>query len=164
MAEYADWVRPLVERDRAARVEAARIARTLHAAQLATSTGDTGWSVHDEFAHMTGADSTFGPVLATILAGRQPDLGVFADIDANNARMIELNRGRSASDMADDLDESGRMLAALFAKLTDGDEHRQPDGVPIPLGQMINGYSQHHAYHVGQVRAALGLGSHGDPA
>ena len=164
MADYAAWVRPLAERDRAARVEAARIARTLDAGQLETPTGDSGWSVHDEFAHMTGADSTFGPVLETILIGGIPDLSVFADIDANNARLIKANRGRSPSDLADALDESGRVLAALFTRLTEADEHRQPDGMPLPLGQMMNGYSQHHAYHVGQVQAALGLRSQSDPS
>jgi uncharacterized damage-inducible protein DinB len=164
MPEYAAWVLPLVERDRTARAEAARLARIVQDGQLAAQTGDAGWSVRDEFAHMAGADATFAPVLQTILAGETPDLSVFANIDANNARMIALNRGRPMSDLADALDESGRVLAALFARLTDTDESRQPDGVPIPLGAMINGYTQHHAYHVGQVQAALGLGSHGDPS
>jgi hypothetical protein len=150
------WVRPFAERDHESRTEAAQLARSLDASALARATGDTGWTVRDEITHMATADADFIPLLRAIISGEQPDTSVFADTDARNARNLEENRGRPAGDIARELEENGRTIAELFATLSDADETRQPAGFPFPLIGLIDGYSQHHQYHVGQIKSATG--------
>jgi uncharacterized damage-inducible protein DinB len=160
-AHYAAWVEPLAARDRNARVEAVRLARSLDEASLKVETGDIGWSVRDELTHMAAADPDLVSLLRAILAGQRPDTSVFADIDARNAQHLDEYQGRAMSQIADELEHNQAALDELFAQLTDADEARQPVGMPFPLRQLIDGYSQHHPYHIDQIHAALVQSSHG---
>jgi uncharacterized damage-inducible protein DinB len=157
-AHYAAWVEPLAARDRNARVEAVRLARSLDDASLKLETGDAGWSVRDELTHMAAADPDLVSLLRAILAGQRPDTSVFADIDARNAQHLDEYQGRAMSQIADELEHNQAALDELFAQVTDADETRQPVGIPFPLRRLIEGYSMHHAYHVQQIQNALTRG------
>jgi uncharacterized damage-inducible protein DinB len=157
--EFAAWVAPLAARDGESRAEAVRLARSLADADLAKPTGDTGWCVRDELAHMASADPDFLRVLGAVLRGEKADTSVFADIDGKNVRGLAEREGRSMEQIAGELEESGKAMAALLARLNDADQGRQPEGVPFPLGGLVAGYSQHGAYHIAQIQAALGLAS-----
>ncbi len=153
---FPAWIRPFVTRDRESRTEAALLARSLNEHELQEHTGDSGWCVRDELTHMVSADSDFIPLLRAILDGEHPDTSVFADTDARNEQHLEERRGRPIAETARELDENGNQLSEVFAQLTDADEIRQPEGFPFPLGGLIEGYSQHHQYHLGQIHKALG--------
>ncbi|MBI5288456.1 MAG: maleylpyruvate isomerase N-terminal domain-containing protein [Chloroflexi bacterium] len=154
--DFAAWVSPLAARDRDARAEAARLARSLSAGDLTKPTADAGWSVGDELKHMASSDPDFLKVLGAILGGEAVDMTVFADIDARNATHLAERRERSMDETATELEESGRSMGVLLARLTDEDESRQPEGLPFPLRALIDGYTMHAPYHVEQIKAALG--------
>jgi uncharacterized damage-inducible protein DinB len=134
------------------------MARTVTEEQLSRPTGDEGWSVRKEFTHIAASDPDFVKTLRAILDGSTPDLSVFADIDARNARNLEAWKDRSMEEIADELERNGQVLQDLLARLTDDDEARQPEGMPFPLSGLINGYGQHGPYHLGQIRRAVGQG------
>jgi uncharacterized damage-inducible protein DinB len=155
--DFAAWVAPLAARDGESRAEAIRLARSLGERELAKPTGDTGWCVRDELAHMAGSDVDFLRALGALVCGEQADTSLFADIDARNARNLEARRGRSIGEIAGELEKSGGELRSLLGRLTPSDQSRQPEGFPFAVGALIDGYTQHGQYHVAQVRAALGL-------
>lgn len=155
---FAGWVDPLAASYRENHAEVVRLARRLTDEQLSRPTGDEGWAVRTEIVHIAASDPDFAATLGAILEGRTPDLSIFADIDARNARNLEAWQERSIDDVASALEESGEALQGLLARLSDEDEARQPDGMPFPLGQLIRGYGQHGSYHLGQMQRAIGQG------
>lgn len=155
---FAEWVEPLAVSYRENYAEVVRLARWLTDEQLSRPTGDEGWSVRTEVVHMAASDQDFANTLGAILDGRTPDLSIFVDIDARNARNLETWKERSIEDVAVALEKSGDVLQELLVRLGDEDETRQPDGMPFPLGQLIRGYGQHGPYHLGQMQRAIGQG------
>lgn len=153
---FAAWVEPLAASYRENRADVVQIARSLSDEQLSRPTGDEGWSVRKEVLHIAASDPDFVKTLGTILDGATPDLSIFTDIDARNARNLEAWKDRDMQDVAGELESNGRLLQDLLARLTVEDGSRQPEGMPFPLGQLIVGYGQHGPYHLGQIRKAIG--------
>jgi uncharacterized damage-inducible protein DinB len=151
---FAAWVVPQVAAYREHRAEAARLARSLSADQLARPAADAGWTVRDELVHIASTDPDFVGMLRSLVAGGTPDTSAFADVDARNARNLAAWAERSMAYVADALERNGREIEALLARLTDEDERRQPDGIPFPLGQIVMGSGMHAAYHVANARMA----------
>ncbi len=160
MAEYefAAWVESLAASYRGDRAEAVQLARSLSDGELKRPTGDEGWTVREEIVHVAASDTDFVRTLGSILDGGTPDMSVFADIDARNARNLAAWQGRSMGEVANELERNGHATQEMLARLTDADESRQPDGLPFPLNQLLNGYGQHSPYHLGQIRRAVGGG------
>ena len=155
MTEFATWVQPIAASYHDAHLEAIQRARMLNAGELALPTGDRGWSVRDELAHMAASDEDFIATLGAVLDGKQVDFSVFADIDARNARNLDAWSTRSVEDIASALERSDAALQELLARLTPEDEQRTPEGFPFPLSQMLQGYGMHHPYHLEQISGAL---------
>ncbi len=155
---FAAWVEPLAASYRENRADIVQLTRTLTDEQLSLATGDEGWSVREEVTHIAASDPDFVTTLGAILDGGTPDLSIFNEIDARNARNLEAWKSRSIEEIAGELEKNGHALQALLARLTVEDETRQPDGMPFPLAGLINGYGQHGPYHLGQIRAAIGEG------
>jgi uncharacterized damage-inducible protein DinB len=153
---FAAWVEPLAASYRGNRAEVVQLARTLTEEQLSRPTGDEGWSVRKEVTHIAASDPDFVRTLNAILDGGTPDLSLFTDIDARNARNLEAWKDRSVEEIAGELESNGLALQDLLARLADDDEGRQPEGLPFPIGFLINGYGQHGPYHLGQIRQAIG--------
>lgn len=156
--KFVSWVEPLAASYRANRADVVQVARAVSGEQLSLPTGDEGWSVRQEIVHVAASDPDFVRTLGEILDGKALDLTIFTDIDARNARNLESWKDRSIKEVADELENNGRTLQVLLSRLTDEDESRQPEGMPFPLGGLINGYGQHGPYHLGQIRAAIGEG------
>ena len=155
MRQFAAWVEEIALRYRDAHEEAIERARALSADELAMATGDSGWSVKDELAHMAASDEDFAKTLGSVLDGQRADLSVFADIDERNARNLDAWSTRSTEEIAAALERSDGALQELLARLTAEDEQRVPDGFPFPLAQMLQGYGMHHPYHLEQIAGAL---------
>ena len=153
--QFAAWVEPFAGRFRESRGEAVRLARELGDGDLAVSTGDAGWSVRDELAHISASESDFLEVLGAIVRGEAPDTSAFADIDGRNARNLAALEGRPMADIAHDLEDHGRTLQELLGRLSDGDEGQQPAGIPFSMSGLLGGYAQHEPYHLDQIHAAL---------
>jgi len=154
--KFAAWVEPLAASYRESRADLVQLARTLTDEQLSRPTGDEGWSVRKEVTHIAASDPDFLKTLNAILDGGTPDLDIFTDIDARNARNLERWKNRSMEEMTGELESNGQALQDLLARLTADDKARQPEGLPFPLGFLINGYGQHGPYHLGQIRQAIG--------
>ena len=152
---FAGWVDPFAQRLRESRAEAVRLARSLGQEDLAAETADAGWSVRDELAHIASSDDDFLGFVRAVQRGETPDTSVFADIDERNARNLQSREGQSIARIANDLEENGIALQTVLQKFGEGDEARQPEGMPFTLGQMVHGYVQHEPYHLGQIREAV---------
>lgn len=155
MTTFAGWASPLVTKDLGHRAEAVTLARTLDSTALARRTADDGWTVREELAHMASADADFIPRLAAMLDGEGVDMSVFAETDARNAQHLAERADQTAESIANELETNNRELETLYGRLTDEDAERQPPGLPFTLSALIAGYSQHGAYHVGQIQNAL---------
>ena len=152
---FVSWVEPFAAQYRASRVEAVAVAGSLTEVQLAVATGDEGWTVRDEIAHIAGSDIDFLHTFGGILRGESVDMSLFNDIDGRNARNLAENAPRPMTEIARMLQENGDKLLELLAQLGDDDESRQPAGMPFPLRGLVEGYGQHEPHHLGQVRDAL---------
>jgi len=155
MTSYASWVEPIAFAYHDAHVEAIEYARTLSEEDLAKPTGDSGWFVKDELAHMAASDGDFVKTLSAVINGERVDLSVFDNIDERNAQNLTVWSGRSREDIATELERGDARLQELLQRLTPEDEARTPDGFPFPLEQMLQGYGMHHPYHIEQIAGAL---------
>jgi hypothetical protein len=154
-AKFAAWVEPIAVAYHDAHVEAIEHARALSDEDLAKPTGDSGWSVRDELAHMAASDGDFVETLKAVIDGKQVDLTVFDNIDERNARNLTVWADRSRKDIAKELERNDGKLQELLAQLKPEDETRTPAGFPFPLEKMLQGYGMHHPYHLEQIAGAL---------
>jgi uncharacterized damage-inducible protein DinB len=153
--KVALWVEPIAAAYHDAHAEAIERARTLSDDDLEKPTGDSGWSVRDELAHMAASDADFIETLTALLNGERVDLSVFDKIDERNARNLASWSDRSRDDIATELERNGGKLQELLARFAAEDEERTPEGFPFPLAQMLQGYGMHHPYHLEQIAGAL---------
>jgi uncharacterized damage-inducible protein DinB len=153
--KFAAWVEPIAVAYHDAHVEAIERARTLSDDDLARPTGDSGWSVRDELAHMAAADGDFVATLGAVVAGGQVDLSIFNNIDERNAHHLSGWADRPREDIAAELERHNAELQKVLARLTPEDETRTPAGFPFPLAQLLQGYGMHHPYHLEQIAGAL---------
>jgi uncharacterized damage-inducible protein DinB len=151
----AAWVESIAYAYHDAHAEAIERARTLSDADLAKPTGDSGWSVRDELAHMAAADGDFVRTLSAVINGEQVDFRMFDNIDERNAHHLAGWSDRPREDIVAELDRHDGELQELLTRLTPEDEARTPDGFPFPLAQMLQGYAMHHPYHLEQIAGAL---------
>jgi uncharacterized damage-inducible protein DinB len=155
MTEFAPWVEPVARRFRDNRERTLGLARTLGDDQLRLATGDTGWCVREELAHIAASDADFLRTLAGLLRGEPVDMSVFSDIDARNAQNLAERAGLTRHELFGELERTAVELQRLLARLSNDDATRQPRGVPFPIGGVVDGYGHHEAYHVGQIEAAV---------
>ena len=155
MPSFASWVQPIAAGYHDAHVEAIDHARALSDEDLAKPTGDSGWSVRDELAHMAASDGDFVATLMALVNGERVDLSIFDKIDERNARNLTEWADRSREDIASELERNDGKLQQLLAQLTPEDGERTPEGFPFPLAKMLQGYGMHHPYHLEQIAGAL---------
>jgi uncharacterized damage-inducible protein DinB len=155
MPEFASWVEPIAAAYHDAHEEAIERARTLTDEDLARATGDSGWSIRDELAHMASADSDFVATLTKLVSGERVDLSIFDNIDERNATHLTGWADRPREDIATELERHDSEMQALLARLTPEDETRTPEGFPFPLEKMLQGFAMHHPYHLEQIAGAL---------
>lgn len=153
--KLAPWVEPIAAKYRDSHAQVVRTAGRLSADDLAKPSGDAGWTVRDELIHIAASLSDFATTLGAAVRGLHVDMSRFADIDASNASNLASRAGYSTDDVVRDVERDGRTVQELLAQLTPADESRQPDGVPFPLGRLLQGYAMHDPYHLGQIHAVL---------
>jgi uncharacterized damage-inducible protein DinB len=154
-AAFASWVEPIAMRYRESGAAAVALARSLRGDELTRPTGDAGWSVREELAHMAASEADFVATLGAVVRDETVDASTFADIDSRNARNLAARSERSPAEIAAELEQESAELNRLLTQLKAEDAARTPDGMPFSLEQLLTGYSMHSPYHLGQIRAAL---------
>ena len=139
-AKFAAWVEPIAVAYHDAHVEAIERTRTLSDEELAKPTGDSGWSVRDELAHMAASDGDFVRTLSAVVSGGQVDLSIFDNIDERNARNLDQLGDPLARRHRHGARAQRRQAAGAAGTVdTPEDEARTPEGFPFPLAQMLAG-------------------------
>ena len=122
------------------------LVRSLDDDQLDAPTRCDGWSVRDVAAHVAGT-------LADIIAGRFEGLGT----PEVTRREVAERAGRSAADLADELDEVNAGAQALFAAFDDDAwEAPAPAGVAPTVGWGVESLWYDSFVHGDDIRHALG--------
>ncbi len=122
------------------------LVRPLAADELAAPTRCEGWTVGDVAAHVAGT-------LADIVAGRFDGLGT----PEVTQREVDERRGRSASELADELAEVTAGAEALFRAFDDEAwEAEAPAGVARTVGWGVESLWYDAFVHGDDIRAALG--------
>jgi uncharacterized damage-inducible protein DinB len=153
--KFAAWVQPIAAQYRDSNAETVRIAGQITADGLTKPTADSGWTVRDELVHIAASLSDFAGTFGAIVRRERVDMSRFADIDARNADNLASRSRCTTDDVAHDVERDGPAVQKLLTRLTDADQSRTPDGFPITLGQMLQGYAMHDQYHLGQIKTAL---------
>jgi uncharacterized protein (TIGR03083 family) len=129
----------------------AELIRTLDAADWATPTRCTGWSVGDVAAHVTGT-------LADITNGRLDGLGT---PEVTEREVLE-RRGRTAAEVADELEQVTKLAADILGGFDDEAwASPAPAGLLMTLGQGVESLWYDAYLHGDDIRAALGRPSVG---
>jgi uncharacterized protein (TIGR03083 family) len=107
-----------------ARAEVLAMLDSLSAEQFDAPTINEGWSVKDTAAHLASIEARVRLMLETVLNG-----GTWAadraDLNAFNARAVEERRSWSADTILQEIRDTGRETANLFARLTADDLDRE---------------------------------------
>jgi hypothetical protein len=117
------------------------------------------WTRRDVVAHIEWWERHSAQVVAALLAGREPyPTGEPFDLDAQNARVFEESRGRTAADVRSGeaaawADLLGAIEAASQADLFEAARFAWTEGEP--LVEMIHGDTDRHwAEHLPDLRSA----------
>ena len=122
------------------------LVRSLDADQLDAPTRCEGWTVRDVAAHVAGT-------LADITAGRFEGLGT----PEVTQREVDEREGRSASQLAEELDEVNAASQGLFAAFDDDAwEAEAPAGVARTVGWGVESLWYDAFVHGDDIRHALG--------
>jgi uncharacterized protein (TIGR03083 family) len=112
-----------------------------------------GWSVGDVAAHVVGT-------MSDIVAGRLEGQGT----EEVTARQVEERRGRSAGELADELEGASKVAADMLRGFDDAAwSARAPGGYDGPLGEAVETLWYDAYLHADDMRAALGRPSQRGP-
>lgn len=124
----------------------AELVRSLSDVQLATPTRCAGWTVGDVAAHVTGT-------MADIAVGRIEGQGT----DEVTARQVEERRGRTGTELADELSGVTKVSKDLLAAFDDAAwAAPAPGGYDMTLGDAVEALWYDAYVHAEDIRAALG--------
>lgn len=122
------------------------LAESLSDEELATPTRCEGWSVGDVAAHVIGT-------MADIVAGRLEGLGS----PEVTTRQVEERRGRTGAELAEELEQAGKVAQDLLAGFDDAAwQLPSPGGYEGTLGDGIEALWYDTFVHGEDIRAALG--------
>lgn len=122
------------------------LVRSLDAQEWAEATRCEGWSVGDVAAHLTGT-------LADIVAGNFDGLGS----PEVTQREVDERRGRSAAEIADELDTQAKASVELLGAFDDAAWNGPaPGGIPGTVGQGVEALWFDAYMHADDIRAAIG--------
>jgi uncharacterized protein (TIGR03083 family) len=130
------------------------LVRSLDETEWTTASRCDGWTCADLAAHVTGT-------LTDILAGRFEGLGT---PEVTEREVVE-RRGRTPSELADELDEDHAGAAALLDAFDDDAWNGPaPAGIPGTLGDGIETLWFDTYVHAEDIRAAIGRAAEPGPA
>lgn len=122
------------------------LVRSLDAQEWAKATRCEGWSVGDVAAHLTGT-------LADIVAGNFEGLGS----PEVTQREVDERRGRSAAEIADELDTQAKASIELLGSFDDAAWNAPaPGGIPGTVGEGVEALWFDAYIHADDIRAAIG--------
>jgi uncharacterized protein (TIGR03083 family) len=122
------------------------LVRSLSETELATHTRCEGWTAGDTAAHVAGT-------LADIIAGRMEGLGT----PEVTQRAVDERRGRTAAELADELDQVAKVGADILASFDDEAwAGPGPAGVAGTLGYGVESLWYDAYLHGEDIRAAVG--------
>lgn len=129
------------------------LVRSVDERSWALPTRCSGWTVGDVASHVTGT-------LADVVAGRLEGIGSQEVID----RQVEERRGRSPSEVADELEQAGKVAQGLLAAFDDEAwDGPAPPGVPGTLGSGVEALWYDAFVHADDIRAAMSAPSERGP-
>ena len=128
--------------------------RSISDGDWATPTRCTGWTVADVAAHVAGT-------MTDIANGQFEGLG----LPAVTEREVAERRGRSRSELADELEGAAKISTDLLAAFDDAAwDGPAPPGVTGTLGAGVEALWSDAYLHIQDMRAALGLAPERKPA
>lgn len=125
------------------------LVRPLTAEQLATPSRCEGWTVGDVAAHFVGS-------MAEIAAGEIEGQGT----PAVTKRQVEVRKGRTGEQLADELDQAAVALQGLLAVIDDATWNAPLAGFNGTMGQGVEALLYDGAVHADDIDDALNLGYH----
>jgi hypothetical protein len=154
---FAPWVAPSAEQLRQSRTEIARTARQLLPEHWSMPSPLEGWSYKDLLAHLATGDWVFQTVLRAVTANEPFDLAkINLDyVNAGNVRLLEERKERSVEELIAEVAAEGEKTQELLVKLTDADEGRRQEGVPMSLAEGVRQFPGHDQDHLAQLKTAL---------
>jgi uncharacterized protein (TIGR03083 family) len=127
-------------------IQLSGLVRSLDETELATPTRCAGWTAADTAAHVAGT-------LADIIAGRMEGLGT----PEVTQRAVDERQGRSAGDLADELEQVAKIGADILASFDDEAwSGPGPAGVNGTLGYGVESLWYDAYLHGDDIRAAIG--------
>jgi uncharacterized protein (TIGR03083 family) len=131
----------------------ANLVRSLNERDWAGPTRCQGWTVGDVAGHLVGA-------FADITSGRIEGQGT-AEV---SERQAAERRGRTAGEVADELDEVGKLTVEMVASFSDAAWiSRARGGYELTLGQAMEAFWCGTYVHADDIRAAVGRPSERGP-
>jgi uncharacterized protein (TIGR03083 family) len=125
------------------------LVRPLTAEQLATPSRCAGWTVGDVAGHFIGS-------IAEIAAGEVEGQGT----PPVTNRQVEARRGRTGTELADELDEAATAMPLLLAAFPDDAWDAPLAGFDGTLAEGVEALLFDAAVHADDIDDALGLGHH----
>lgn len=155
-AEFASWVAPIAERDRAAREELLRFVRSVPDERWHARIDDA-WSAKDVLAHLAGdTGKWFAKLIGTALGGEVLDPRSF-DVHAINARDVQARRDRSILELIDEIERDSESHLAMLSRLRDEHQSMLMASYGNTFGAFLSNdpagnRGQHDLAHLAQLR------------
>ncbi len=157
---FAPWVEPIADRDREAREELLRFARSVPDDAWSLQSPLDGWTCRDVLAHLAGdTGKWFENILLSVLRDQTLDaerFGPQADPDVLNALDIDARRNNTTPELLAEIESDGRKHDEMLSSLTDDHEHHLLTPYTAALGVFLRsreagnrgGHDREHQAHV----------------
>jgi hypothetical protein len=154
--KFAAWVEPIAAMYRERREELIAFARSRPSGDWRCEAYESGWTCKDVLAHVAGdTGQNLHAALRAIVEGRRVPAELFVDFDERNERDVQERRGRSVSELIDELLAAGEETQRLLSLLATEDQHRREPGLRGTLPEALRALAVHDEVHGEQIRAAI---------
>ena len=161
---FAPWVEPIAQRDREAREELLRFARSIPDEPWSLQSPLDGWTCRDVLAHLAGdTGKWFENILYSVLRDEPLDatrFGPEADINLLNTLDIVTRRSHTVLELLAEIESDTRKHEEMLSSLTDDHEHQLLAPYSISLGEFLTSREAgnrggHDREHLAHIQAAL---------
>ncbi len=158
---FVSWVEPIAAKLRESRVQIVDVARTIPTEAWSRPSPNEGWSYKDLLAHLAGGDWMCQKGLRAVVANEWLDTSAsaIADYEGRNERFRREREGHSIEELIAEVEAEGEETQGLLARLTEADEGRRQEDIPMSEGEYLRGFPGHDRRHLEELRTALEGGS-----
>ena len=154
---FATWVEPIAGKLRESRAQIVDVARTIPTGAWSRPSPNEGWSYKDLLAHLAGGDWMCQKGLRAVLANERVDTSAsaIADYNGRSERFRREREGHSIEELIAEVEAEGEETQGLLARLTEADEERRQEDIPMSEGEYLRGFPSHDKRHLAELRTAL---------